>query len=192
MVTPYHHGTLRPALLQAAETLLVREGLGALTLRATAREAGVSHAAPAHHFGDLSGLLSELASIGFLRLHAFIEAQERDAIPADRFRAQMRGYVRFASEHPALFQLMFRSERLDWTNAALSGAGGAAFALLTASDRGGRTGESGIVGAMARWSYVHGLASLLIDGRLKAVADKFGEANVEALTEALLNRSGFN
>jgi hypothetical protein len=176
MVTPYHHGTLRPALLQAAETLLVREGLGALTLRATAREAGVSHA----------------ASIGFLRLHAFIEAQERDAIPADRFRAQMRGYVRFASEHPALFQLMFRSERLDWTNAALSGAGGAAFALLTASDRGGRTGESGIVGAMARWSYVHGLASLLIDGRLKAVADKFGEANVEALTEALLNRSGFN
>ena len=63
--TPYHHGDLHEALLQAAVQVLERDGLPGLTLRAVAREAGVSHAAPTHHFGDLTGLLSELAAIGF-------------------------------------------------------------------------------------------------------------------------------
>src|SRR5260370_31467241 len=62
---PYHHGALRDALLEAAERVLERDGLAGLTLRAVAREAGVSHAAPTHHFGDLTGLVSELAAIGF-------------------------------------------------------------------------------------------------------------------------------
>src|SRR6266496_6860206 len=62
---PYHHGALHDALLEAAERVLERDGLSGLTLRAVAREAGVSHAAPTHHFGDLTGLLSELAAIGF-------------------------------------------------------------------------------------------------------------------------------
>ncbi|HEY0912120.1 MAG TPA: TetR family transcriptional regulator, partial [Bradyrhizobium sp.] len=57
--SPYHHGALRDALLQAAERVLERDGLSGLTLRAVAREAGVSHAAPTHHFGDLTGLVSE-------------------------------------------------------------------------------------------------------------------------------------
>src|SRR3954453_17980194 len=68
--SPYHHGALRDALLQAAERVLERDGLGGLTLRAVAREAGVSHAAPTHHFGDLTGLLSELAAIGFRQFNA--------------------------------------------------------------------------------------------------------------------------
>src|SRR5450432_4723675 len=62
---PYHHGALHDALLKAAETVLERDGLQGLTLRAVAREAGVSHAAPTHHFGDLTGLISDLAAIGF-------------------------------------------------------------------------------------------------------------------------------
>src|SRR5262249_36491176 len=57
---PYHHGDLHEALLKAAKRVAEREGIKGLTLRAVAREAGVSHAAPAHHFGDVSGLLSEL------------------------------------------------------------------------------------------------------------------------------------
>src|SRR3982751_372137 len=68
--TPYHHGALRDALLEAAERVLERDGLPGLTLRAVAREAGVSHAAPTHHFGDLTGLLSELAAIGYTRFNA--------------------------------------------------------------------------------------------------------------------------
>src|SRR5581483_12252958 len=72
--TPYHHGALHDALLQAAERLLERDGLGGLTLRAVAREAGVSHAAPTHHFGDLTGLVSELAAIGFRQFNAAMAA----------------------------------------------------------------------------------------------------------------------
>src|SRR6266404_4544091 len=62
---PYHHGDLHDALLKAAETVLERDGLAGLTLREVAHEAGVSHAAATHHFGDLTGLVSELAAIGF-------------------------------------------------------------------------------------------------------------------------------
>src|SRR3954467_7185882 len=71
---PYHHGALREALLQAAERVLERDGLAGLTLRAVAREAGVSHAAPTHHFGDLTGLVSELAAIGFRQFNAAMVA----------------------------------------------------------------------------------------------------------------------
>src|SRR5262245_36388547 len=67
---PYHHGDLHEALLKAAEQVLERDGLPGLTLRAVAREAGVSHAAPTHHFGDLTGLLSELAAIGYRQFGA--------------------------------------------------------------------------------------------------------------------------
>ena len=56
MNRPYHHGALRAALLDAAEAILDRDGIAALTLRAVAREAGVTHTAPRHHFGDLTGL----------------------------------------------------------------------------------------------------------------------------------------
>src|SRR3979409_1804454 len=72
--TPYHHGALREALLKAAERVLERDGLAGLTLRAVAREAGVSHAAPTHPFGDLTGLLSELAAIGFRMFNAAMAA----------------------------------------------------------------------------------------------------------------------
>src|SRR3954449_9599676 len=68
--TPYHHGALHDALLKAAERVLERDGLAGLTLRAVAREAGVSHAAPTHHFGDLTGVLSELAAVGFRQFNA--------------------------------------------------------------------------------------------------------------------------
>src|SRR5207237_6775898 len=67
--TPYHHGDLHDALLAAAERVLERDGLPGLTLRAVAGQAGASHAAPTPHFGDLTGLLSELAAIGFRRFH---------------------------------------------------------------------------------------------------------------------------
>ena len=80
--TPYHHGDLHDALLAAAERVLERDGLSGLTLRAVAREAGVSHAAPTHHFGDLTGLLSELAAIGFRRFNAaMIAARNSETHP---------------------------------------------------------------------------------------------------------------
>src|ERR1700729_3656597 len=70
----YHHGALHKALLEAAERVLERDGLAGLTLRAVAREAGVSHAAPTHHFGDLTGLVSELAAVGYRQFSAAMTA----------------------------------------------------------------------------------------------------------------------
>src|ERR1700689_4425605 len=82
---PYHHGALHGALLEAAERVLERDGLAGLTLRAVAREAGVSHAAPTHHFGDLTGLVSELAAIGFQQFNAAMATvNAADASPIEQ------------------------------------------------------------------------------------------------------------
>ena len=117
----YHHGDLRMAVLAAAEAILEREGVDALTLRAVARAVGVSHTAPKNHFGDLEGLLSELAAVGYWRYGETL-AKAMDAAGADpraRMRAMGRAYVGFARAHPGLFILMFRGERLDMTRQAL-------------------------------------------------------------------------
>src|SRR6516225_9337319 len=92
--TPYHHGALREALLQAAERVLERDGLAGLTLRAVASEAGVSHAAPTHHFGDLTGLVSELAAIGFRQFNtAMAQACSPDVPYPAKGLARARAYV---------------------------------------------------------------------------------------------------
>jgi AcrR family transcriptional regulator len=194
MTQPYHHGALRAALLAAAEAILDRDGIGALTLRATAREAGVSHAAPTHHFGDITGLLTELAASGFIRFRANLQAELATAGPRAQSRliALGRGYVAFARAYPGLFQLMFRSERLDWSSPALSMAGEAAFALLTEDepDAGSQSASHGfqtLVLAMTRWSLVHGLSTLLIDGRVGALMDKVEGADMERLIEGVLS-----
>ncbi len=176
-------------MIVAAEKILERDGIGALSLRAAAREAGVSHAAPSHHFGDLSGLLSALAAAGFVRLREAIEAEaERAGMDLGaRLIARGRGYVGFARECPGLFQLMFRSERLDWSIEALAKAGEAAFALLTQDEARTRShGVPNLVTAMTRWSLLHGLATLLVDGRLGAMADKVPGADIEAVIEGVL------
>ena len=194
MPQPYHHGALRTALLDAAEAILERDGIAALTLRAAAREAGVSHAAPAHHYGSLSGLLSELAASGFVRFRERIQA-EAEAAGRDP-RAQVigigHGYVGFARTCPGLFLLMFRSERLDWSIPALSAAGAAAFALLTQPETDAEAQRTSpclrtLVAATERWSLMHGLATLVIDGRLGPVADRVAPgADIETLIQEVL------
>src|SRR3979409_2673948 len=88
---PYHHGALHEALLKAAEKVLERDGLQGLTLRVVAREAGVSHAAPTHHFGDLAGLLSELAAIGFRQFNvAMATAGISGPSPLDKAMARAK------------------------------------------------------------------------------------------------------
>ncbi len=191
MNRPYHHGALREALLAAAEVILEHDGVEALTLRATARKAGVSHGSPAHHFGDLSGLLSELAAIGFIRFHERLQAEAAVAgrhSPA-RVVGLCRGYVGFARDSPALFQLMFRSGRLDWSRPALATAGADAFTLLTeqgAELRSAASDTSALITAMGRWSLVHGLSMLIIDGRLGPIMEKASGPDIETLVEALL------
>ena len=197
---PYHHGSLPHALLEAAEAVLRRDGIGSLTLRAIAREAGVSHTAPQHHFGDTAGVLSELAASGHRRMAASMAAKAEgiQAGPASR-KAIARGYVSFAVNNPDLLRLMFRSEMLDATRASLADARQqSARALLGAFDDSpkptpggsatfGRLDAAHAIAMTAAWAYVHGLASLLIDGRLKALATSTdGIRSAEELVEAAI------
>ena len=170
---PYHHGDLKAALLEHAEIILERDGIQALTLRAIARAAGVSHAAPANHFGDLSGLLSELAAVGFIRLNEMQAAARAtmDGVPA-RSRAMGLAYVTFARTHPGLFALMFRSERLDTNRPALRDAIDAAAQGLRSATVAPDQALSPLqraAQAAARWSLVHGFAMLLLDGRFSGL-----------------------
>ncbi len=176
--TPYHHGALRDALLQAAERVLERDGLAGLTLRAVAREAGVSHAAPTHHFGDLTGLVSELAAIGFRQFNAAMaEACMPDMPYPARGLARAHAYVAYAQAHPGMYGLMFRTERLDYSRPSLNEAAQASFGGLAqaiAASRHEHIEEQALTleqaAAIARaWSLVHGFTMLLLDGRLEDI-----------------------
>jgi AcrR family transcriptional regulator len=178
---PYHHGSLKQAMLEAAERILERDGIAGLTLRGAAREAGASHAAPKNHFGDLSGLLSELAAIGFTRFReAMLAEAENCTDPSARMQAAGRGYVKFARANPGLFLLMFRSEKLDMQRPALRKAADAAIAVLAGVGASGGQAPARLsldqAAQMARaWAGGHGLAMLLIDGRLDALVDRLPE-----------------
>ena len=106
---PYHHGDLRRALVDAARRLLETEGPAAMSLRAVAREAGVSPAAPYHHFKDKSDLMGAIATEGWVLLtEAMYEAGK--ANPDDPLVLVMT-YVSFARSRPALYRVMFDAAR---------------------------------------------------------------------------------
>ena len=170
----YHKGDLPALLLKAAEEELSENGLERFSLRATAKRAGVSHAAPAHHFGDMTGLLSALAADGYRRLIAAQEARQAQAGPGtvDQFVAIGLGYIDFAEAHPALFQLMFASEKPDRSHPAFAETSLAAFAKLQGGvnalypDERDEARRATLL--MTSWSVVHGLAELIISGRATA------------------------
>ena len=194
--SPYHHGALREALLQAAEKVLERDGLPGLTLRAVAREAGVSHAAPTHHFGDLTGLVSELAAIGFSRFNrALAEARATGIHPLEKALAGAKAYVAYAQANPGMYGLMFRTERIDMSRPSLHEAAEASFAALAGAvgaSRDEQIQEQTLTldqaAAIARaWSLVHGFTILLLDGRLTAILARLPRGTtVETLLHAML------
>jgi AcrR family transcriptional regulator len=171
----YHHGNLSFALLDAAEDELNEFGFEGFSLRGVAKRAGVSHAAPAHHFGDANGLLTALAARGF---EQFIQRQLdfRLCAPTDA-RAQLTasgvGYVVFALEKPAIFRLMFSSDRPDFNDFGLQRVAELAFEELVEHVRGVTQDRSSpkkdsamMIDVAASWAVAHGLADLLVAGRL--------------------------
>jgi AcrR family transcriptional regulator len=184
---PYHHGALRAALLAAAEAELAARGIEAFSLRAVAKRAGVSHAAPAHHFGDARGLLTALAAEGFRQFLATQARREAQAAPDPRAQlvAAGLGYIDFALERPTLFRLLWQSERPDFADRALDAAAGAAYGHL--ADQVGAAGGETVADAATLWALAHGLADLLAAGRLKAVAALPAAAR-EAMVAAILER----
>jgi len=194
--TPYHHGALRDALLEAAERVLERDGLAGLTLRAVAREAGVSHAAPTHHFDDLTGLVSELAAIGFRQFNAAMAAAESiGGSGLEKAMARAKAYVAYAQAHPGMYGLMFRTERVDMSRPSLHEAASASFAGLAGAigaSRHEQISEQALsleqAAAIARaWSLVHGFTMLLLDGRLSGILRRLPKGtNAEILLDAML------
>ncbi len=189
----YHHGDLRQALLEAAEEELKEKGVEGFTLRGCAKRAGVSHAAPAHHFKDATALLTALAALGFRR---FLEVQikYKDAAPPnprDRMLASGLGYIDFAQKHTALFRLIFSSDRPDYADAELSHASEAAFTDMMQGVRalsGGNAPEEKVmIDVAATWAMVHGVADLINSGKLKMLGALPEEARRKALV-AIVDR----
>lgn len=170
----YHHGDLRRALIEAAIAILEQKGTLALTLREAARSAGVSHAAPAHHFGDLTGLLAAIAERGFVALASRMRLAAARARGAEaQLRALGTAYVEFATGHPAQFRVMFHPALADKSRLPdLQLAAEETFGLLAEGVRAGQ--RAGALRrcdpmelALGAWSGVHGFSCLAIDGQLE-------------------------
>jgi AcrR family transcriptional regulator len=161
----YHHGDLRAVILTEAARLVAERGPDGVSLRELARSAGVSHAAPAHHFTDRRGLFTALASRGFrLLADALADAQ-------DHFADAALAYVRFAIDHPGHYRVMFDKSLLDATDTQLAAAEAAAGAELsrgvaTLRDPSARADPAGA--ELAAWSLVHGFSMLWLNDAVNA------------------------
>jgi len=172
--TPYHHGNLRQALLDAALVTLREHGVAGLSLREVARRAGVSHAAPAHHFGDKAGLLTALATVGFTRFaQAQRDARERSTDPVERFSWTGWAYVMFADQNREYFEIMFRPELLNGDDPGYREAANAAHQVLleTMAPAIPNVREEELLQqSTSAWALAHGLSRLWLDGNLTAFA----------------------
>jgi AcrR family transcriptional regulator len=196
----YHHGDLRRTLLQASVALILEKGLDELSLREVARRAGVSAAAPYHHFATRQDLLAALALDGFGMLTERMRAARdaANAVPSERLCAIGEAYVRFAVEHPAHFRLMFRHSLVPFDALPADGSREAFVVLLDAvADVLGDENVSlhverrGLV--LLAWSAVHGAAELLLDGPLANGIDELDVASAEVprlVTEAFVGLLG--
>ena len=167
----YHHGDLRAAILGEAARLIAESGAERLSLRELAREAGVSHAAPAHHFTDRRGLFTALAAEGFTMLAAALGSARPQFLDA------ALAYVRFALEHPGHFAVMFDASLLDGTDPALLAAQAAASAELSrgvASLSDAKAADHPADAELAAWSLVHGFSMLWLN---KAFTPEIAEAD---------------
>jgi AcrR family transcriptional regulator len=169
-VKTYHHGDLRTALIAAAESVIAERGVDRFSLREAARRAGVSAAAPAHHFGDARGLLTAVAARSFRAFADALEAADRSEVGRlERIRAQGAAYVRFALAERAKFDLIWRYALIDRDDPDYAAAGQRAFGILDRAVRGPNAGPSepgdlAPAPSIAAWSMVHGFARLALDG----------------------------
>lgn len=163
----YHHGALRAAVIEAAVAEVEAVGAAGVSLREIARRAGVSHAAPVHHFGDKAGLFTAIATEGF-RMAA--EATGAAAIGPYGFLDGGAAYIMFAISHPGYFEVMFRPGLYRTDDPELVEARDAAFAVLDGSgaalaEQWGIDDAQGVV--LTGWSMAHGLATLYLAGNLE-------------------------
>lgn len=168
--TKHHHGDLRRALIEAGIAILETDGLAGLSLRKCAARAGVSHAAPAHHFDGLHGLRSAIAAQGFARFEARMRAHADAApdTPHDQLKAIMRGYIAFAQAEPALFDLIFSFRSSPPAAREMNQQVEGSYLLLREKCAPFQTPDADIkVLETQIWSLVHGYAQLRLTGRFQ-------------------------
>ena len=194
MNKPYHHGNLRAALIEAAERVLAERGVDGFRLREVARRAGVSPGAPSHHFSDVRGLLTAIASNAFAELAVKLERASTGLPEARRARIHSQGlaYVRFALAHPARFDLMWRVALLNPDDEEYLRASSRAYQALDKLVRGDAAPtlektDEGLAPTMACWSVVHGFARLALDGTFGTSRAAVNRA-VTSLLPAVLDR----
>lgn len=180
----YHHGNLREALLREAVREIGAKGPAALSLRELARRVGVSHAAPAHHFRDKTGLLTAVAAEGFRLLADELRETYEET---GSFLEVGVAYVRFAVGHRAHFEVMFRPDLLRREDPELAEASARAREMLygPVGELSG-DGEAEVVRAgVAAWSLVHGLATLILNGNLPPELARDPDATTRAIASHL-------
>jgi AcrR family transcriptional regulator len=195
----YHHGDLREAFMTAALAAIARNGVASVSLRELARELGVSHSAPAHHFPDRIALFTALAAAGFDGLHArmsqAIAAAENT--PAARLSAAGQGYVLFAAENAACFEVMFHPKLLRNDDPVLATARDNASRVLqeaisavqgTGKKKGRNQTQAFDVLTLHAWSVAHGLASLWLAGN---ITRKMWADSIEELSKRMFGGEGW-
>lgn len=185
----YHHGDLRSALLQAALELLEEGGGANLSLRAVARRAGVSTAAPYRHYADREALVSAVAGIGYQELAQRLAAVHPAPSTLDDVVEVAVAYVRFALDRPALFRIMFEGECDREDDERVAAVAAVSLYLRSIVERTFPDTDPDAL-STATWALVHGLAVLHLDGKLPS--DQAGDvdarvrAGVRALAAPLL------
>jgi AcrR family transcriptional regulator len=180
---------VRAGILQASLALMNEGGLGALSMREVARRAGVSHQAPYHYFADREAILAELAGDGFDQLYDYMVSAiglARDK--TSKNRAMGEAYIRFALNHPELFRLMFRNEMCDLTRypeakAKAEKCFNVVIEVLDAHGHASDKANPDLTPVIASWAAAHGLATLLLEGKL---GQTFGDTRDQR--EAAANR----
>jgi AcrR family transcriptional regulator len=195
----YHHGALREELITASLELIEAEGIGAVSLRRVAREAGVSPGAPYHHFADRSALLAAITVRGSGLLEQSLREARQDApTAAAALGALIEAYVRFAAGNPAYIHLMLRPELSHPENhPEVQAAGEGAITLLTEVVQDCQAEGSAPPGDPATltglvWALAIGIVTLWLDGPLEARCVSLGTtpeeltARITALLTGLL------
>jgi AcrR family transcriptional regulator len=189
----YHHGNLRQTLIEAAARLAAEHGAGSLSLREAARAAGVSHAAPYHHFRNKMGLLAAVAEEGFRRFDSFQEHALKSAPddPQKQLEALGKAYVRFAITNQHFFRVMFREDiqASEPFKSVSEVANRTLQRLIKTVQACGiqRTGTDAFppADAIAAWALVHGLSMLILDGPLKSMSG--GSKNLNRLIDQVVS-----
>lgn len=176
-------------MISQALALLDEAGPDAVTIRAVARRAHVSHAAPANHFPDRTALLTALATDLFQMFEQDVEQALAVAKPSYRARTYMEALLNFGLDHPHRYALMWRRDLLDWNDLALNTRMESLYAgfVHEVAILPKQAGRDPHTLAIALWSMVHGYIALRLSGVFEDRRDEVsGDARTTAMLDLLL------